>query len=213
MRIEKQLEKFENMPFPHSALVAMFAGYERPNDKISLLVKSGVIIRIKKGLYVLSSDYRHKQISMPMLANIILGPSYVSLDYALSYHGLIPEGVYEISSVTIKRSKQFVTPLGVFSYLQTKADLYNIGITQQQTSDKKNYLMASPEKALCDKIINVKNIRLNSIKLMEEFLIEDIRVDIDLLGELDISVVSECVEVGYKREALVMLQKVIEKQK
>jgi len=72
----------------------------RPRDKISDLLKKGTIIRVKKGLYVFGEDNRKKPYSKEILANLIYGPSYISLDYALQYHGLIPERVEAVTSVT-----------------------------------------------------------------------------------------------------------------
>src|SRR3990170_1551453 len=91
-------------------------GYSSPRAKLSRLLKSGALIRVKKGLYVFSQNYRRGSISMEMLANMIYGPSYVSLEWALRYYGMIPERVEEITSVTIKRQAHFDTPIGRFTY-------------------------------------------------------------------------------------------------
>ena len=213
MRLEKQLEKFQNMLFPHSAIVSMLKGYKRPNDKISSLIKSGEIIKVKNGFYVLAQGNRVEQLSLPLIANALFGPSYVSLDYALSLYGLIPEGVFEITSVTTSRSKKFDTQIGLFSYSYSKPELYEIGVVQQSTSGNKNYLIASPEKALCDKLILTKNLGVNSINSMESFIVDDMRVDTDYFADFDISIIKQCVEVGYKTTLLKLFCKVVEKFK
>ncbi len=213
MRLEKQLEKFQNMLFPHSAIVSMLKGYKRPNDKISSLIKSGEIIKVKNGFYVLAQGNRVEQLSLPLIANALFGPSYVSLDYALSLYGLIPERVFEITSVTTSRSKKFDTQIGLFSYSYSRPELYEIGVVQQSTSGNKNFLIASPEKALCDKLILTKNLGVNSINSMESFIVDDMRVDTDYFADFDISIIKQCVEVGYKTTLLKLFCKVVEKFK
>ena len=88
--------------------------YASPLGKLSRILHSGDLIRVKKGLYVFGEPYRRGNLSMEMLANMIYGPSYVSLEWALSYYGLIPEKVEEITSVTMKRKKKYDTPIGRF---------------------------------------------------------------------------------------------------
>ena len=85
-----------------------------PGKKIQSLEKEGELIRLKRGLYVVNPEISGKQISMPLCANHIYGPSYVSLRWALRWYGLIPEQVYRMTSTTIKRSRSFETPIGCF---------------------------------------------------------------------------------------------------
>ena len=84
---------------------------------------------------------------------------------------MIPERVYEISSVTTKTSKQYKTPVGRFSYQQLKTPYYSYGIKNIEYSPKQTILIASREKALCDKIVLTPKINLRSIKQTQEFLI------------------------------------------
>jgi predicted transcriptional regulator of viral defense system len=78
--------------FDYQILQDALADYSRPRDKIRNLIKKKEIIRVKKGLYVLGDGHRKRPYSRELLANLIYGPSYVSLEYALSYHGLIRNG-------------------------------------------------------------------------------------------------------------------------
>jgi len=78
----------------------------------------GDILRIRRGLYTLSPLYRKTGINPLSAAQLIYGPSYISLETALSVHGLIPEGVRDITSVTLRPSKEFDTPIGHFSYVR-----------------------------------------------------------------------------------------------
>jgi hypothetical protein len=63
------------------------------------LLRRKDIIRVKKGLYIFGETYARRPFSREVLANVIYGPSYVSLDYALHYHGLIPERVEAVISI------------------------------------------------------------------------------------------------------------------
>ena len=98
--------------FSFQQLMDCLAGYAKPRDKIGALLRRGDIIRVRKGLYVFGPDYRRGPWSREVLANLIYGPSYISLDYALAYYALIPERVEEVTSVTLSRSRRFDTPLG-----------------------------------------------------------------------------------------------------
>ena len=71
---------------------------------------------------------RFREICREYLANLIYGPSYISLDYALSLHGLIPERVETITSVTTRRSRHFDTPFGTFSYRMLNGRRYAVGV-------------------------------------------------------------------------------------
>lgn len=78
--------------FDYQALLQALKDYAYPRDKITDLLAKGVIVRVKKGLYVFGDAYRTRPYSREILANLIYGPSCVSLEYALHYHGLTPGG-------------------------------------------------------------------------------------------------------------------------
>ncbi len=82
----------------YQQLVSCLQGYAKPRDRISSLLAVGSLIRLRKGLYVLDERYRRATVSREYLANLIYGLSYVSLDYALSYYGLIPEHIEDVTS-------------------------------------------------------------------------------------------------------------------
>ena len=96
--------------FDYQALMGALADYARPRDKVTDLLAKGIIVRVKKGLYIFGEKWRRKPFSREILANLLYGPSCVSLDYALHYHGLIPERVEAVTSVTTKRGARFNTP-------------------------------------------------------------------------------------------------------
>lgn len=210
MRLIKHLRVFGSIPFNHGALLSLLGEYRRPNDKIARLLAAGDLVQIKKGLYVLGIEHRSTPVSLPLVANLLYGPSYVSLDFALSWHGLIPEGVYEVSSVTPRRARQYSTPLGTFSYTHTFAALYSIGVMMEGNPDGSCFLIASPEKALCDKILFTRNLDACTASAMRTFLEDDLRIDLDALAEMNPEPVRQCLAAGHKARQLEALCKVLE---
>jgi predicted transcriptional regulator of viral defense system len=78
--------------------------------------QAGEILRLKPGLFALAPPFRKSEPHPFVVAAVLHSPSHVSLESALAYHGLIPEAVYQVSSVTLARSREYFTPLGVFSF-------------------------------------------------------------------------------------------------
>jgi len=173
-----------------------------PKNKISDMEKSGEIIRLKKDLYV----NNHVDISKELIANHLYGISYISLETALSYSGMIPERVYAVRSMTTKRAKTFSSPLGNFEYKTVSVDYFSIGIRQEIIENQYAFLIATPTKAVCDMIVATPNLRLQSVKAMQNYLTEDLRIDFDVLKTLDKEIVKQCIEVGKKKGELNLLE-------
>jgi predicted transcriptional regulator of viral defense system len=106
--------------------------------------KQGFILQLKQGLYVFP-DFLPPDV---YIANKIYTPSYISLEFALSYHGVIPETVYEITSVTTKTTRRFETLGKVFSYHKIKKVAYTGYEIQKQQG--LSFYMADAEKAFVD---------------------------------------------------------------
>jgi predicted transcriptional regulator of viral defense system len=85
---------------------------------------------------------------MGFISNFLLSPSYISLEYALSYYDLIPEAVMVYTSVSTKKTTTFKTALGVFEYRSIKEGLF-FGFTKT-IEQGENYFIAYPEKAILD---------------------------------------------------------------
>jgi predicted transcriptional regulator of viral defense system len=169
----------------YQQLTSLLRGYAKPRDRITALLAGGELVRLRKGLYVLGERYRRQPLVREHLANLIYGPSYVSLDYALSRHGLIPERVDEVTSLTTGEHRRFVTPLGVFSYRATTARRYAPGV-EWHGDGVARYLMASPEKALADKVASERRLGRPALTVMRAYLLEDLRIDADGLTRLDV---------------------------
>ena len=163
--------------FDYTLLSSVLSGYSGVRQKINELLKSGVITRVKKGLYVFGPDYSRAPVCVETLANLIYGPSCISLEYALAHHGLIPERVETVTSVTPKRDKNFSTPLGNFSYRYLEMEKYVLGIEHVWLDSRHPVLMASPEKALCDYLLLNKVPEFENKKEAEIFLCADLRID------------------------------------
>lgn len=189
--IESFLHRFPHEEFDYQTLLDVLKAYSRPRDKITDLIRKGIIIRVKKGLYVLGDRFRTRPYSKKLLANLVYGPSYISLEYALQYYGMIPERVEAVTSVTTGRSRRFMTPLGLFIYRNIPVSAFHFGMTRIEYDDKIAFLMATPEKALCDKIRNEKKSGLRSLKDMRHYLIEGLRIDEASLAGLNPGYIDE----------------------
>ncbi len=175
--IEKLRKRVSGEEFDYQTLMDSLAGYAAPRDKISLLLRQGAIVRIKKGLYIFGDTFRRKPICHALLANLIYGPSYVSLDYALQYHGLIPERVTVVTSVTTGRSRCFYTPVGRFDYNRIPLHAFRTGMDMVELSAGCSFLVAIAEKALADKLLCERGSGIRSLFEMQRHLEEELRID------------------------------------
>jgi hypothetical protein len=162
--------------FDYQALMAVLSEYANPRDKVTALLRRGDIVRVKKGLYVFGDELRRRPYSRELLANLIYGPSFVSLDSALSSHGLIPERIETLTSVTTKRPKAFDTPIGSFIYRQSPARAFHIGMDRVEEDDVA-FLIATPERALADKVRDDRGHALSNREDAARYLFEDLRID------------------------------------
>jgi predicted transcriptional regulator of viral defense system len=204
------LEQFGIIPIDFATLATVFGEYKSPKDKISKMEKSGELIRLKKGLFVVAPEVHRLPVSKELIANHIYGPSYISLESALSFYGLIPERVYAIRSITIKRSRNFSNQLGNFNYTSVAENYYPFGIRQEIFNDQYAYLIATPEKAICDIILTTNGLRLQSMKAMKSYLEEDLRIDFTMLKSINPGIIRLCSEAGKKKTELTLLSKLFE---
>ncbi len=177
--------------FDYQTLIDALRELASPRDKITNLLRKGIIIRVKKGLYVFGDRYRRHPYSKELLANLVYGPSYVSLDYALAYHGIIPERAEALTSVTLSRSRKFSTPVGLFIYRRIPAQAYQAGMVRVEGNHDQAFLIASPEKALADKIVSVRGAPIASSAEMRRFLEEDLRIDVGVIRSLSADRIDE----------------------
>jgi hypothetical protein len=178
------------------------------NAKISYMVKQGVLVRLKKGLYVFGELYRDSPVDTIAIANRLYAPSYVSFDYALSYHGLIPERVHEVTSATSRAKKVFETPFGRFVYRPIPMEVYALGVDWLYDERDGGRFVATPEKALCDKIRGDRGVGRLGLERMMEYLLYDLRIEHEALFGLDATLVGEIAK-RYKSHNLKALSRIL----
>ncbi len=180
-------------------ILPLLSAYVNPRDFLARLVKKGELIRLKNGFFVIAKKIEKNPVPYPQIANLLYGPSYLSFEWALSYYGMIPEGVYRMTSVSLGKSKIFETPLGIFDYHGLSKARYAIGIDQKETSAGK-FLIATAEKALSD-LVHCKSSGLKSTKDLLVDLIEARRMEENVLKGLNKKML-KAISVAYRSRAL-----------
>ncbi len=155
--------------------------YSNKNTKLAREIKAGKLFKIINGLYETNPHTPGY-----LLAGSIYGPSYISFEYALSYYGFIPERVNTITCATFnkKKKKRFETNFGVFTYRDIPSLAYPEEILLKVENDY-SYQIATPEKALCDKLYTIAP--LNNYANLENMLFNDLRIDAIELQKLDVT--------------------------
>lgn len=199
------LKYFGPVPIDYQVLADYYSHLRVPKDKISRLEKDGVLMRLKKGKYLITDNLSQQSASMELIANHLYGPSYVSFETALSYHGWIPERTYLVKSAITKRKKVFTNKLGKFEYTTVPKPYYPIGIQQIIIEQQYAFLIATPEKALCDLVITTKGLRIQSFKAMKSYLEEDLRLQPDPNHRFDLQIFKDAANTGYKKSAILFL--------
>lgn len=203
------IEQLGVIPVDYAVLRTLFATYKFPKNKIASLENKGKLIRLKKGMYVVSPDVSRELLSVELIANHLYGPSYVSMESALRYYGLIPEKVVTVRSATTGRSRNFENSIAAFQYVSVKKEYYPIGIEQKQVDNKYTFLIASPEKALCDLIVTTPHLNFQSLKAVETYLEDDLRLNMQALAAMNKDIIKQCAVAGKKTKALELLLKLL----
>lgn len=115
-------------------------------DCLTVWQKRGLIIKLRKGLYILNEKDRKIHPSRIFLANSLYSPSYVSTEYALGYYDLIPEKVEDVTSITTKKTAKFTNSFGTFLYQHLKTSLF-FGFTEIEDENELPVFVAEPENA------------------------------------------------------------------
>lgn len=154
--------------------------YSNKNNKISRDIKDKKLYKIITGLYETNPNTPGY-----LLANSIYGPSYISFEYALSFYGLIPERVTTITCATFnkKKKKKYNTNFGIFTYRDIPILAYPEEVLLKEENNY-SYQIATPEKALCDKLYTLAP--LNNYSNLEIMLFNDLRIDVEEFNKLDV---------------------------
>ena len=171
--------------FDDSVVRNLYAGTSPDARKLLLhrAVHKGEVLRLKRGLYCLARPYRRSEPHPFVVAALLHSPSHVSLESALSYHGLIPEAVHEVTSVTVRRSRSFNTPLGLFSFHRVPTNNPRAGIRAVEIEENAWVFIAGPLRAIADTIYLRKDVAWK--KDGSRFLTSSMRIE-----EIDLSEIS-----------------------
>jgi hypothetical protein len=211
LSFEQTIQPFAGQLLTQAVLMDLLKEYHWPHNKIRELEKKGLLSPIKRGLYTTGPKLKLPRPSAFLIANHIYGPSYVSMEAALSHWELIPEKVVNITSMTTGPSRNFRTPAGLFSYKKMRLPYYCYGIQQVELSHNQTVLMAGPEKAICDLIVTRAGVILRSTGNVSDFLIEDLRIERRALQELKREEIKTWIAHAPKKSSLNMLVKTLEK--
>lgn len=143
--------------------------------QLSNWVDKGYLIRLKNGLYVISN--RKEKLKNEFIAHNLYQPSYVSLEWVLSRYNVIPEIIYNCTSVTSKTTRTFKNKFGAFIFRHLKRDLFFA--YHEESDDHQTYFIAEPEKALLDYLY------LNSAKINNQDDIDELRFNSESLNQFN----------------------------
>ena len=158
------------------ALLEKYKDYSNPADKIKRETEKQNLITLKKGLYV-----DDKNLEGALLAQFIYGPSYLSFEYALWYYDMIPEGmipegimrIYTSATFSKRKRKMYENYFGTYIYKDVPKAAFNVGVKTEEYEGT-TYLIATKEKALCDKLYIMPPVR--TLKDIKDMLFDDLRI-------------------------------------
>ena len=185
--METTLKQFGNIPITTDIL----GDYKAPLQKIMMIERNGELLRRKRGLYVVSPNISGTKISMSLIANHLYPYSYISMQTALREYGLIPERVYTIKSTAMGRSQNITTDMGEFVYTGCSPDYYPIGVNIKDCNNY-SYMIASPEKALCDLVASTPGLNLRYLSDTRAYIEDDMRMDMEAFAQMDTQIIEQC---------------------
>lgn len=155
----------------------------KPNfdrNNITRWIKKGYLVRLRQGYYAFP-DYKGRPDYSLYFANRIYKPSYISLHTALSFYGMIPEAVVQITSVTSLKTTSFKNDFGEYSYNTVKENLM-FGYDLKPMADNRTIQFATPEKALLDLLYLYpfydNELEMEELRLDEDFLHDDLNMEL-----------------------------------
>ena len=176
------IEILANLPVRVDYLLLQdtFSNYKNPKKKIFDLKKNGCLQQIKRGQYFNLKSKYFENSSYETIANSLYFPSYVSMEWALQYYGLLMDRVTTVTSVTLLRSKNFMTPYAPYTYNHLTKKRFPYGYLSKMNNKNESFLIARPEKALLDYVnLKAKNLTINTPMDISEFLENDLRLDLN----------------------------------
>ena len=188
-----------------SILKKQYSNYSNPLDKIKRDVDNGILFRLTRGIYENDGNT-----NPCLLASSILSPSYLSFEWALSYYGLIPERVIDITSASlgVRKNKTFINHFGRYEYSDIPSSAFSEGLTYLESGE---YIVkiATKEKAICDSLSKWRVVR--NINDLKELLFADKRIDENEFASCDFKLMSRLAAL-YNKTNLDLLIKLIRKE-
>ena len=136
-------------------------------NQLSRWQKKGLLIGLRKGMYLLNAQDRKADIDPNVIANRLYEPSYLSLEYALNFYGLIPERVTDMTSVTTKKTMRLKNECGQFIYQHIKPGAFR-GF-KKVGEGRNSFFMAEPEKAVVDFLyLHLSQFGANAREVLEQ---------------------------------------------
>jgi len=169
MRYLEFKNRIQDMPVFVSRDLSIFGEDKQiVRNQIRRWQDKGLLIKLRKGVYVLNKDNRKINPSKLFIANQLYTPSYVSLEYALNFYGLIPERVVDVTSVCTRKTKDFHNEFGVFIYRHIQKSCF-MGFSVGKDEAGLSYFIATPEKAVVDFFyFNLAGFKKNFQEVIEE---------------------------------------------
>ncbi|HBI16906.1 MAG TPA: hypothetical protein DDY52_01985 [Candidatus Moranbacteria bacterium] len=163
-------EKMKNYPvFTASELRSVFFDQKNIIIQVAFWIRKGYLTKVKDGLYMLS--HMKDEVNPMVFAGKIYDPSYLSMEFALNYYGIIPDIPGTYTSVTSRTTKYFKNSFGNFTYQKVRPEFF----TGYETKNEKNisFNIATPEKALVDYLYLNKNKIKDDINFWKEMRIDE----------------------------------------
>ena len=204
---EAMIQDLGSRPVTSAQLYSCMRGYNAPPAHVAVLKRRGEVVPLRRGLYVCRRE--GTLLSEGLIANQIVTPSYISYETALSWHGIIPERVAVVRSACTARSKEFRNATGRYTYTQVAPGYFELGQTMQGNGVDA-YVIARPEKALCDLILSTPRLRLQSPRAARTYAEYYLRVDMDELAGWDADLIHACaLAANKKNKDLLHLERMI----
>lgn len=168
MKYREFKNKIQNFPVFLPSQITIFEKNEKNLlNQISRWSKQKLILKLKRGVYLLNDTDRKINPSRTFIANLLYPPSYISTEYALGFYGLIPERVADITSVTVKKTTTFKNFLGCFRYQHIKPECFK-GYVEMKDENNFSFFIAEPAKAIVDFLyLNLSNFSISDTDIFE----------------------------------------------
>jgi predicted transcriptional regulator of viral defense system len=150
MKWESLLRLMANEPvFPSALLMAGNVSARQVRVQLTRWVKAGRLFRLRRSVYALAPVWRKVEPHPFVAANALQRGSYVSLQAALAFHGVIPEQVPVVTSVGPGRPETVRNPLGIYQFNHLSRALL-FGYSLVEVAPRQSAFVASAGKALLD---------------------------------------------------------------